>query len=411
VTTCMTSGLFRDVANNRTCQPTCTFNATFRTYRNPTLMTCTSECPTFPESLYAWGSNSTNAACLPACPTGFMNEANMSCVSTCPFLLDPTTNRCVSVCPFNAATNATLYANLATSRCVTSDLCPNNTYASDDSLTCLSQCPNNTYISGKNCVMFCPNGFYINFLTQTCVLPSACPSNHFANNQTTSCVSACTNGTFGDTATRQCLTACYGTNYADPLTRLCSASCTAGLIRNAATLTCVSSCAVGSFYNILNSSCTATCQSPYFADPQSHACVLVCPSNPMTFASASPVRACVSTCPSSAPWFDMISRVCTATCPTNTYQYSVNVSCVSFCPFPYFLLSSACVLNCSNNGTLNMYSDTTTHTCVNTCPIGYFSDPTTYKCVLACPINPIRYYADSSRRCLTTCPSNRFADN
>ncbi|XP_031505930.1 uncharacterized protein LOC116268421 [Nymphaea colorata] len=411
VTTCITSGLYRDVANNRTCQPTCTYNSSYKTYREPNTMTCTANCPTYPQYLYAWASNSTNSICISPCTTGYMNDANMSCVAACPFLVDPTTNRCVSSCPISSAANTTLYANLVAKKCVSASSCPNGTYASDDSLTCVSECPNNTYIFGKNCVKFCPNGYYINLVSQTCVLPSACPANYFANNQTTSCVLSCTNGTFGDSTTRQCITACYGSNYADPYTGLCSSSCSTGLLKNSLTLSCVSNCTTGYFYNPLNLSCTTTCQSPYYADTKSLSCVLVCSSNPMTFASITPVRACVTTCPSNASWFDLVNRVCVATCPASTYQYSVNSSCVSFCPPPYFLLASVCVLNCTFNGTTNMYADSTTQTCVSSCPAGYYTDPTTYKCVVNCPINPVRYYADSSKKCLTVCGSNKYADN
>jgi len=40
VTSCLTTGLYRDTANNRTCQPTCTYNSTYKTYQDPTIMTC-----------------------------------------------------------------------------------------------------------------------------------------------------------------------------------------------------------------------------------------------------------------------------------------------------------------------------------------------------------------------------------
>ncbi len=96
VAVCLTTGLYRDVANNRTCQPICTFNSSYKTYRDPTSMTCVAECPTYPQYLYAWGVNSTIAECVSSCPTGYMNDANMSCVVSCPNLLDPTTNKCVS---------------------------------------------------------------------------------------------------------------------------------------------------------------------------------------------------------------------------------------------------------------------------------------------------------------------------
>ena len=48
VTNCLTSGLYRDTANNRTCQPTCTYNSTYKSYQDPTIMTCVAECPTYP---------------------------------------------------------------------------------------------------------------------------------------------------------------------------------------------------------------------------------------------------------------------------------------------------------------------------------------------------------------------------
>lgn len=135
-----------------------------------------------------------------------MNDDTRSCVAACPYLLDPTTNRCVSMCPLNSINNTLLYANSNTSTCVSAQMCPTNTYASDDLLACVSTCPNNTYIYQKNCVAFCPSGFYINPLNQSCVSAKSCPPNYFANNQTHTCVQACTNGTFGDTTTRTCLT-------------------------------------------------------------------------------------------------------------------------------------------------------------------------------------------------------------
>jgi hypothetical protein len=81
-------------------------------------MTCVAECPAYPQFLYAWASNSTKSICVSVCPTGYMNDANQSCVSNCTLLLDPTTNRCVSICPFNSINNTLLYANLNTKICV-----------------------------------------------------------------------------------------------------------------------------------------------------------------------------------------------------------------------------------------------------------------------------------------------------
>jgi proprotein convertase subtilisin/kexin type 5 len=251
-------------------------------------MTCVAECPTYPQYLYAWATNSSNAECVSSCSTGYMNEANMSCVAKCPILLDPTTNKCVAQCPYNSVSNTILYADLTSSKCVTADLCPNNTFASDDLLTCVSSCPNDTYIYQKYCVSMCPDGLYINTASRYCVAAKDCPNNTFGNNQTRTCSSSCTNGTYADSTTKMCITQCYGFNYADPVIKVCSSNCSSGLVKNDITLSCVGSCSSGYFFNPSTSNCSTTCQSPYFADTTKAACVLTCSSDPMTFSSTSP---------------------------------------------------------------------------------------------------------------------------
>jgi hypothetical protein len=283
---CVTAGLYRDVANSRTCQPTCTFNSSYKTYRDSTTMTCVSECPTYPQYLYAQGTDSSSAVCASSCPVGlYKYDANTSCLSSCPSLLDPTTSKCVEKCPFNSASNTVLYANLITKTCVSSSSCPSNTYASDDLLQCVGTCPNGTYISGKNCVAACPDGSYINKANQSCVLATNCPLGYFGNNQTRTCVAVCTNGTFADSATKMCLTTCYGSNFGDYFTGLCASSCSVGLLKNTLSQTCVASCSAGYYYNSASSNCSTTCGSPYFADSTANACVTTCSSNPLTFAA------------------------------------------------------------------------------------------------------------------------------
>lgn len=129
----------------------------------------------------------------------------MSCISVCPYLLDPTTNRCVDKCPYNSVSNTQLYADLNLLKCVTDNNCPNNTYASDDLSQCVLNCPNNTFIYLKKCVNICPDTFYINPISQACVTAPNCPNNYYANNQTKSCVIACKDGTYADINTRMCI--------------------------------------------------------------------------------------------------------------------------------------------------------------------------------------------------------------
>ena len=169
---------------------------------------------------------------MSVCSSGFMNDQNMSCVTACQTLLDPTTNRCVAICPFNSFLNTALYANHNIKLCVIADDCPNNTYASDDLLTCVSACPSNTFIHLKRCVAICHDDFYINYDNKSCVSPTNCPLSHFANNQTLSCVSSCTNGTYADTLLRQCIYVCYGLYYGDPITKACTLTCSTGLVKN-----------------------------------------------------------------------------------------------------------------------------------------------------------------------------------
>lgn len=87
---CLTANLYRDVEHNRTCQPTCWYNTTYRTYRDPTSMTCVSECPNFPQHLYAQDANTSDPFCATSCTTGIRDDTNMSCVSSCANLYDST---------------------------------------------------------------------------------------------------------------------------------------------------------------------------------------------------------------------------------------------------------------------------------------------------------------------------------
>ena len=197
VTNCLIAGYYKDIANKRTCEPSCSYSSSYKGYKDPTKMMCVARCPSYPLELYAQGNSSATAICGSSCPAGqSMLDSNMSCVTACPILLDPTTNKCVTLCSFSSALNTVLYADMINKICVTSTNCPANTYASDDSLTCVSTCPNGTYISGKNCVVICPDGTYINPNTQSCVAAPSCPSNYYGNNQTGTCEANCTGGTF-----------------------------------------------------------------------------------------------------------------------------------------------------------------------------------------------------------------------
>lgn len=46
--TCQTADLYRDVAASRTCVSSCTYNGTYKTYKDPTTMSCEAVCSTYP---------------------------------------------------------------------------------------------------------------------------------------------------------------------------------------------------------------------------------------------------------------------------------------------------------------------------------------------------------------------------
>ena len=98
---------------------------------------------------------------------------------------------------------------------------------------------NNTYIYLKNCLHTCPDTFYIDSASKSCVTALNCPSGSYANNQTRSCVLACRDGTYADVTTKMCIEVCYGGKYGDSVTGLCSSSCSTGLLKNNDTYTCV----------------------------------------------------------------------------------------------------------------------------------------------------------------------------
>lgn len=233
---CQSPGYYRDIAVARVCKTTCRYNSTYKSYKDPTTMSCETVCSTYPQMRYI---NDLTFSCELTCGWGLRkNDANQSCVTTCPLMYDPTTDKCVDICPTESTLGA-LFANLTNNNntCIVASSCPNNTWADYDSRTCATSCPNGTYKYGKFCVYVCPNTLFMDNTTQTCVAPVNCSSGLIADNQTRSCVSQCV-GTYLETTLNRCIDVCYGTKYGDPFTHRCETSCSNGLRINTATRTC-----------------------------------------------------------------------------------------------------------------------------------------------------------------------------
>ena len=271
VRTCQTPGLYRDIAASRQCKSTCTFNVSYKTYRDPTTMSCEALCSNFPQLRYA---DDLSQTCELACTNGGLkrSEKTRSCVATCPVLYEPNDNLCVEKCPKHSVINVPLYADLTIKRCVQATDCPTNTYASDDSMECVSTCPTNTYIYNKFCVYVCPDTLFMDDVNRKCVSVLTCPNNTYADLQSRACVSKC-NGNFADRTGKKCVDVCPTSTYADSVTGFCETSCSAGFVINTGNNTCQSDCAAGLYKNPRNNSCSSSCVDPHFADDTSRSCV------------------------------------------------------------------------------------------------------------------------------------------
>jgi len=281
-------------------------------------------------SLYTW----VNAgSCLTACPNTTISITNvcMNCTSPC------------STCS-NVLTNCTscltgyLYAVSSGNQCAT--VCPNGTYSSVTSSSCLScTSPCLTCLgTATNCTS-CSTGYLYN---QACL--SSCPSNTMANsvqltcdtcvspcltcqNQTQNCTS-CISNYYYYSATNRCYLACptnvsiAGTGTSSFICVQCTSPCATCSI----SLTNCTSCASNLLY--FNFSCVDSCTNGYYANA---GICSPCSNNCATCANQS------SYCLSCSASYKFYQNTCITTCPV-AYSIIVNGTCTG--------CSSGC-LNCS----------------------------------------------------------------
>lgn len=166
----------------------------------------------------------------------------------------------------------------------------------------MQNCSMGQWIYGKDCLAICPNGYYGNPSSLSCVIPTGCPNNTYADNVTVTCVSVCS-GSFADPTTQTCVYKCPIVNttvyYADPNSRMCATTCSnstyINLIKNIENQTCVSVCMPGLFMDPFSSSCLASCTNNYYADNSTRLCVSVCPVNPDLYGENN-TYTCVQSC-------------------------------------------------------------------------------------------------------------------
>ena len=180
---CITTGYYRDSQFNRSCQSGCSFSP-IKQWADDTTMRCLSSCPTFPQQYY---SDDLLQKCVSTCSSSYRKlESLKSCVQTCPngTFFNQDTMQCLSICPLDTSTNHKLYGDSTTAEatCVNDTDCPYGYYADDNLGLCVTACTEGQWIHGKNCIVQCPDGYYGNPSTLTCVIPTGCPTNYLADN-------------------------------------------------------------------------------------------------------------------------------------------------------------------------------------------------------------------------------------
>lgn len=98
------------------------------------------------------------------------------------------------------------------------------------------------------------------------------------------------------------------------------------------------------------------------------------------------------------------TKECVLFCEPNFYAYSVNRTCLSACPSPYFKDSSSgsCVLECPIH--TQTYADSVLRECtpacvnhtINSVYTIFYADKATSRCVSMCPSTPQKLYGYNS---------------
>jgi hypothetical protein len=259
--------------------------------------------------------------CVYNCPNGtFSSEVSISCVATCPtspvvYYTYPPTNACVKECIFP------YYADLSLRACV--DSCKVGFYGN---LTLKSCQP--CQIECVTCVGYlvctsCIAGFYL--FKFTCVV--TCPTYpvlYYASKQTGVCNLICQSPFFGQPATGLCQLTCAALEYPNTVTRLCT-PCPIGC-RLCNAIGC-SSCLTGFTFLRSALACNQNCNAThrfYF----NNSCFAVCPSGSyLTYdlvhcsACSAPCATCIGTagnCTSCIGSYFYLGK-CLDACPNNFY--------------------------------------------------------------------------------------------
>lgn len=147
----------------------CVQNCPNQTYAYDDLYRCWSDCPTTNLAGNLLFKDNTNWKCVTTCPSTspYGYTVDRTCYDNCPattYASNATDKRCVATCQNNATFKLYAYTLNNIRTCVA--LCPDGYWADPFSLTCLTNCSSSSYpykdnSTGANlCVTVCPGPNY-----------------------------------------------------------------------------------------------------------------------------------------------------------------------------------------------------------------------------------------------------------
>ena len=438
-------------------------------YANPT----TNKCEKCYEAPYSWTTNqscytctgTTSRDCTSCLPGTFLYQEDQTCLYTCPdgwwsylptrtckicYQYDaayPTVFTCAT-CTAGTANdcltcNSPYFWDSTTGTCV--QTCPDGYWGDSGSKTCkpcfsttsssaimktcktcsggnnnqCTSCNSGTYLYTNNntCLGGCPGGWYPDTLTLSCELcfqsssassvPSTCATCTGPNNN--QCVT-CLSGFYWDPLTSTCINPCSDGYYADTSTQQCK-QCFQAVSSTSTPRTC------RTCLGALSTNCLS-CNSGEYLLPSTSSCLSSCPAGTYPRTDINWCGNCYQT-PSHGDSIEKSCATCNGwkptnclTCPSQTYYYPQNSTCLSSCPGgTYYDTNSLSCQPCYQTDSNYFGCLTCTgpmYTQCTSCANGLFYFAENGTCGNACPCGSGYFYNSTTKQCRTCYPGCEY---
>jgi hypothetical protein len=276
--------------------------------------------------------------------------------------------------------------------------------------SCVSCDPNITpalYLSGTSCGTTCPDYYYPDSITHTCIVCSIpCKTCTSVNN----CITCATGYSLYGLS---CILACPSAYIS--IAQVCL-TCTSPCLTCTPTQTTCTSCVTSlspSVYLTSSYTCViaANCPTQTYADTSNYKCV-ACVSPCLTCSTAVIclscvtgtsfyINKCLSSCPTGYASVSSICTACTSPCLTCSGSITSCLSCDPSVSPSVYLAGSSCLTNCPST-TFSNFLDQTCTACISPC--------STCSSTTIC-ISCASGYSFYSNYCYTNCPSGLVSIN